>query len=188
MKSILKFLIRIFLSPWRWRRQRRDGVLSNEARQEIPNDVLLGLVRDMLKNGGTDAESGEHFAHHTATIWVKGYSMRPFLEHMRDRVVLAYPERPLQEWDAVLAEITPGHYVLHRIINIEGDNVTLMGDGNVRGTERCKLSDVCGIVTHYIRPKRTILATDEKLIRRIKRWRKWLRWRRYLLFLYKATV
>lgn len=178
----------MFLSPWRWQRNKRDGVLKNEERHEIPNDILLGLVRDMIRKGGTDAENGTSFSHHTATIWVKGYSMRPFLEHMRDKVVLAYPERPLAVGDAVLAEITPGHYVLHRIIDIDGDELTLMGDGNVKGTEHCRKKDVAGVVTHYIRPKRTILASDPKLIRRIERWRKLLPYRRYLLLYYKATV
>lgn len=176
LKRIVKTVLRVLLSPWRWCRRRRDGVLPTEERHEIPNDVLLGLVRDMIREG------------HTATIWVKGYSMRPFLEHMRDKVILAKPSRPLEEGDAVLAEIAPGHYVLHRIIGIEGERLTLMGDGNVRGTETCLVKDVAGIVTHYIRPKRTILASDEKLIRRIKRWRRRLPYRRYLLYIYRATV
>ncbi len=176
MKKTIKYILRVLLSPFRWIRGKRDGVLSSEKRREIPNDILLGLVRDVIREG------------HTATIWVKGYSMRPFLEHMRDKVILAQPERPLEEGDAVLAEIGPGHYVLHRIIGIDGEVVTLMGDGNLRGTERCNLSHVAGIVTHYIRPKRTILASDKQLIRRIKRWRSLLPIRRFLLLLYKSTV
>ncbi|MBQ0050064.1 MAG: S24/S26 family peptidase [Bacteroidales bacterium] len=163
------------LSPWRKRRMKVDGVLKQEQRRELPNDAFLGMVRDYLHQG------------HTATIWVKGYSMRPFLEHMRDKVQLK-PVDELRDYDAVLAEIRPGHYVLHRIIAIDGDNITLMGDGNLRGTEHCLRSHVCGIVTHYIRPKRTIKANDAALQRRIVKWRKRLRWRRYLLAIYKATI
>jgi len=147
-----------------------------EVRHEIPNHILLGMVRDAIREG------------HDATIWVKGYSMRPFLEHMRDKVILAKPERPLAVGDAVLAEISEGHYVLHRIIQVDGERLTLMGDGNIRGTESCTIGDVAGIVTEYIRPNRSIKADDPKLIRRIKRWRKWLPYRRYLLLLYRATV
>lgn len=145
------------------------------------------MVRDAICNGGT-AEDGHHIPHHTATIWVKGYSMRPFLEHMRDKVQLAFPSRPLRVGDAVLAEIGPGHYVLHRIIQVEGDRLTLMGDGNVRGTERCRVQDVAGIVTHYIRPRRTIPADASWLNFRIRVWRRLLPIRRYLLLLYRATV
>ncbi|MCQ2197174.1 MAG: hypothetical protein MJZ60_06615 [Bacteroidaceae bacterium] len=176
MKKAIKLILRFLLSPWRWFRKKRDGVLPSGKRHEVPNDILLGLVRDMIREG------------HTATIWVKGFSMRPFLEHMRDKVILAQPERPLQEGDAVLAEIGPGHYVLHRIIKIEGEKITLMGDGNLGSTETCRMKHVAGIVTHYIRPKRTIPATDERLIRRIKRWRRLLPCRRFLLLVYKSTI
>ena len=121
-------------------------------------------------------------------ISVKGYSMRPFLEHLRDRVQLA-PWTALAVGDAVLAEIAPGHFVLHRIIKIEGEQLTLMGDGNIRGTEQCTVSDVCGLVLQYIRPNGNILqADDPRLKRQIKLWRRLLPIRRLLLFIYKSTI
>jgi hypothetical protein len=90
--------------------------------------------------------------------------------------------------DAVLAEIRPGHYVLHRIIRIVGEHVVLQGDGNVRGEEHCWRSDVRGVVSEYIRPRRTLSASDPALRRRIRLWR-WLRpLRRILLFVYKSYV
>ena len=42
-------------------------------RMEVPNAVLLGQVKEAIREG------------HTVTINVKGYSMRPFLEHCRDK-------------------------------------------------------------------------------------------------------
>lgn len=147
---------------------------------EIPNHILLGAVRDAIRNG------------HTATISVKGWSMRPFLEHQRDKVLLDSPQGAKVE-DAVLAEIAPGKYVLHRIIDIkpnpqnpEEDEITLMGDGNIKGTEHCLRKDICGIVTQYIRPTRTIPANTPSLIRDIRRWKKLLPIRRFLLIIYKA--
>lgn len=175
MKKIALILLRLLLTPLRRRYQQRNGVQSSEPRKEIPNKVLLGLARDMIREG------------HTATISVKGYSMRPFLEHQRDRVILDAPVG-LKEGDAVLAEIAPDHYVLHRIIALDGERVTLMGDGNVRGTESCRLGDVAGVVTHYLRPNRTLQAADPKLQRRIRLWRRLLPVRRYLLFIYKALI
>ncbi len=163
------------MTPFRHSYKRRNGVQSSEPRKEIPNKVLLGLARDMIREG------------HTATISVKGYSMRPFLEHQRDRVILAQPVN-LKVGDAVLAEIEKDHYVLHRIIDIQDESVTLMGDGNVYGTEQCRLSDVAGVVTHYLRPSRTLLATDPTLVRRIRLWRRLLPVRRYLLFIYKSLI
>ena len=168
-------MLRFLFTPLRWMYRKRNGVDSGEAKKEIPNHVILGLARDMIREG------------HTATIFVKGYSMRPFLEHLRDRVVLEAPGR-LQVGDAVLAEISPRHYVLHRIIEMNGDDLVLMGDGNVRGTEACKCSDVAGVVTHYLRPNRTLSADDARLCRRIRLWRRLLPVRRYLLFVYKTMI
>ncbi|MCR4993861.1 MAG: S24/S26 family peptidase [Bacteroidales bacterium] len=143
---------------------------------ELPNDKLLPLVRQYVAKG------------ETAIISVKGYSMRPFLEHLRDRVKLA-PWTTLEVGDAVLAEIAPGHFVLHRIIGIAGDDLTLMGDGNIRGTEHCTRKDVCGVVVEYIRPNNHIrYASDPALKRKIKIWRRLLPVRRLLLFIYKTTI
>jgi hypothetical protein len=41
---------------------------------------------------------------------------------------------------------------VHRIIRIDGQSVTLMGDGNIKGTERCMLCEVKARVTHLIGP------------------------------------
>ena len=163
----------ILMTPFRRRYRKRNGVVPDQARKELPNDAWLGEVSQMLREGKPYA------------IFVKGYSMRPFIEHTRDRVFLE--KRDCYEvGDAVLAQIAPGHYVLHRIIEKNGDNLTLQGDGNIKGVERCLEQDVSGVVTKYIRPNRTISADDPKLIRRIKLWRKLRPIRKYLLFIYNA--
>lgn len=180
-KFILKAL-RFILHPLHNLYVNRNGQETKAPRIELPNHILLGAVRNAIKEG------------HTATIVVKGWSMRPFLEHQRDRVLLDTPVGA-SAYDAVLAEIAPGKYVLHRIIDItphpsntELDTITLMGDGNIQGTEQCLRKDLCGKVTQYIRPGRTILATDPNLVRNIRRWNKLLPIRRYLLFIYRAII
>lgn len=174
-KTMIRRLMSLMMWPVRKLYRRRNGTTSREPRHELPNDGYLGLVSEALASG------------HTGIIWVKGYSMRPFIEHGRDRVKLVPPSQ-FGVGDAVLAEIAPGHYVLHRIIRIDGEQVTLQGDGNVRGEEHCWRSDVRGVVSEYIRPRRTLLASDPALRRRIRLWR-WLRpLRRILLFVYKSYV
>ena len=144
-------------------------------RIEIPNAILLEQVKEVVRNGKT------------ATINVKGYSMRPFLDNSRHKVRLAQVGQ-LAVGDAIMAEVNSGVFVLHRIIAIEGDNITLMGDGNVRGTEKCTKDDVIGVVTHYIYEKKTVPATDKCLQRKVRIWRKLLPVRRYLLYIYKVGV
>ncbi|MBP3712621.1 MAG: S24/S26 family peptidase [Bacteroidaceae bacterium] len=173
MKEQIKKLTSFLLTPWRRRYQKRNGTTSNQPRHELPNEEWLGEVSQMLKEGKPYA------------IYVKGYSMRPFIEHTRDRVFLEKRDT-YNVGDAVLAQIAPGHYVLHRIIEKRGDDLTLQGDGNLKGVELCKEQDVSGVVTQYIRPRRIIPADDPKLIRRIKLWRKLRPVRRFLLFIYNA--
>lgn len=168
-------VLKVILWPMHKRYRHRNGTVNTGPKKEIPNDILLGAVRDAIREG------------YSATILVKGWSMRPFLEHQRDKVLLVAPEE-LKTGDAVLAETTPGHFVLHRIIEIDGDDITLMGDGNLTGTEHCKKSDVCGVVSEYIRPARTISADDPELVRDIRRWRRLLPYRKYLLMIYRALV
>lgn len=173
MKELIKGLTRVLLTPFRRRYRKRNGTTSNQPRHELPNDAWLGEVSQMLREGKPYA------------IYVKGYSMRPFIEHTRDRVFLEKRDS-YNIGDAVLAQIAPGHYVLHRIIEKHGDDLTLQGDGNLKGVELCKEGDVSGVVTQYIRPNRIISADDPKLIRRIKLWRKLRPIRRYLLLIYNA--
>ena len=179
VKTLITKAARLLATPWRWMKRRRYADPEGAAipRVELPNDKLLPLVRQAIADG------------HTAIISVKGFSMRPFLEHLRDRVKLA-PWTALHVGDAVLAEIAPGHFVLHRIIKIHDHrNLTLMGDGNIRCTESCTISDVCGVVVEYLRPGgHVIYASDPSLCRKIRLWRHLLPIRRYPLYVYRLTI
>lgn len=175
MKELIRKFTRLLLSGCRRSYRRRNGTTANEPRCELPNDAWLGEVSQMLREGKPYA------------IYVKGYSMRPFIEHCRDRVFLE-KRTAYAVGDAVLAQIAPGHYVLHRIIAKRGDALTLQGDGNLNGVEHCRVQDVSGVVTHYIRPGRIIPADDPKLVRCIRLWRRLRPIRRWLLFVYKELV
>ena len=180
MKPFITKVTRLLLAPWRRAKQLRysDAESEKTARIELPNEAFLPVVAASVADG------------HTAIIAVKGYSMRPFLEHLRDKVKLERcSAEDLKVGDAVLAEISPGHFVLHRIIELEADAVTLMGDGNIRGTEHCSVSEVRARVREYIRPGGHVVeASDPALCRKIRWWRRLLPIRRYLLFIYKATI
>ena len=122
---------------------------------------------------------------HTVTLRLRGFSMRPFLEDGRDQALLTKLVT-IKKGDAVLAEVTPGHYVLHRIISIKGENVVLRGDGNIE-VERCSLADIKGFAIGFYRNGRTKLDRTNVL-----KWRFYsLGWttlfplRRYLLAFYR---
>lgn len=122
---------------------------------------------------------------HTVTLPLRGYSMRPFLENNRDKALLVKPES-VKEGDPVLAEIAPRHYVLHRIDRIEGDDVTLRGDGNLT-VEHCKRKDIVGSVIGFYRKGREQMDRTDGL-----KWKLysflWIRLRplrRYILGVYR---
>ncbi|MBU3852828.1 MAG: S24/S26 family peptidase [Candidatus Paraprevotella stercoravium] len=148
---------------------------ENTTRVVIPNEIILGQVKELVREG------------HTVKIMVKGYSMRPFLEHCRDSVILG-PFSELKVGDVALAEIYPGKYVLHRIIALDGDQVTLMGDGNLRGKEYCRREKVAAVVRTFIRNGIATDADNEKWKRYARLWGKLLPIRKYLLWIYKLNL
>ncbi len=88
----------------------------------------------------------------SVTFPVKGRSMLPFIFGGRESVILQKPGS-LQRGQVVLAQVGPDRYVVHRIIKIEPDRITLMGDGNICGTESCTPSNVLAIATHVVDEK-----------------------------------
>ena len=123
---------------------------------------------------------------HSVTITARGNSMRPFIESDRDSVILSRCN-PLQcrVGDVVLAEVAKGHFILHRIDAINGDDVTLRGDGNYPGTERCRRNDIRALMSAVIR-RGHLHHTSGRLWRTYSRlWVTMLPLRRYLLALYR---
>lgn len=133
----------------------------------LPNGILLSSAGEFLAEG------------REVTLMVKGNSMLPFLHSEKDSVVLR-KEKELATGDIVLARIAPEHYVMHRIWQISGDNVTLMGDGNLRGTEKCTKGDILGTAVRIIRPDGSEETPTDGHI-----WRRLLPVRRYLLAIYR---
>ena len=88
----------------------------------------------------------------SVTFPVKGRSMLPFIFGGRESVILQKPGS-LQRGQVVLAQVGPDRYVVHRIIKIEPDRITLMGDGNICGTESCTPSNVLAVATHVVDEK-----------------------------------
>lgn len=101
----------------------------------IPNALFFASVEEMIE-GGTSVE-----------IRVKGFSMRPFLRNGRDTVTLA----PIAPEDLRVGMVVlfrhAGAHILHRIRAIDGDRLTIEGDGNYRITESATRGDVVGYVS-----------------------------------------
>lgn len=85
----------------------------------------------------------------SVTFPVKGRSMIPFIFGGSESVILQKPDN-LKVGHVVLAEVGPERYVVHRIIKMEPDHITLMGDGNIGGTESCTPENVLAVATHVV--------------------------------------
>lgn len=139
----------------------------------VQNSVFIPAVVKLVNEG------------HTVTIPLKGFSMRPFLENARDKALLCQVGK-LHVGDPVLAKVDHQRYVLHRIVRIDGDSLTLLGDGNL-STEHCRMKDVVASVVGFYRKGRTRLdAVDGRKWKAYSAlWMQLLPVRRWLLAFYR---
>lgn len=145
---------------------------------QLPNAIFLEEVRRQLQAG------------HSATFRVRGWSMRPFLEHARDKVLLVSPSvRPVRVNDVALVLTVDRRYVLHRVVDVDdrGDCI-LWGDGNLVGRERCVAANVIGVAQgFYIGDKERYFDVDGGAWRCYSWW--WMHttfMRRWCLLLYRV--
>lgn len=132
----------------------------------LPNNVMLGEVSRLLQEG------------REVVMMPKGNSMRPFIRGEVDLVRLQQPKE-LKVGDIVLAYFNE-HYILHRIIAIDGEEIKLMGDGNLQGVEEVQKSDVSGVVVEIIAPDGERRKPSNGYV-----WRNLLLVRKYLLKVYR---
>lgn len=134
-------------------------------RRTIANEILLGEAEALLREGKR------------VKLRARGESMRPFIHGGEDMLVVT-PTRELKEGDIALARMSGGEYVAHRIVEINGDRVTIMGDGNLYGREVCGREDVVGNVSSIIRDGREISMTSGRARMLARGWRMMLPLRR----------
>ena len=136
------------------------------AKLLLPNEVLLGEVERMLDEG------------REVLMVPKGRSMLPFIRGEVDKVLLSKPKE-LKVGDIALAWVDD-RYVMHRVIAIDGQQVTLMGDGNLQGREQTTRDQVVGVVVDIITPEGRHHKPTRGWL-----WRKLLPVRKYLLKVYR---
>ena len=92
----------------------------------------------------------------TVQITVKGNSMNPFMVHLRDQITLGpWKKEDIRKGTVALVRDIRGNYLIHRIIKVDNDVVTLLGDGNINLTERATFDNIIGIMYSVTRKGRT---------------------------------
>lgn len=138
----------------------------------VANDVFLREVCVFLREGKE------------VRIVPKGNSMLPFIRGGEDSVILKR-KNTYSVGDIVLARMKDGNYVLHRLVSTDGENVVLMGDGNLSGYEKCCAADLEAYVVSITRKGKIRKCSCAAHVIAAKLWRLALPVRRYLLAVYR---
>lgn len=136
----------------------------------VANEIILEDAAALMKEG------------REVTLRPLGSSMLPFIRGGRDSVRLKKLPS-VAVGDMLLVRLDGPRYVLHRLIARDGAQLTLMGDGNLAGTESCTEEDVLGTVTAIERGKRVVTPGNGLWWRRIPRII-----RRYILAIYRRII
>lgn len=122
-------------------------------------ETMMSEIRQLISEGKT------------VTITAKGYSMNPFIVHLKDMITLGpCNDDQIRKGAVVLARDSRGKFVIHRIIKREGNVITLRGDGNYLSTiEKARVSDVIALMYSITKKRRTYSVQS-------------LRWRLYSCF------
>lgn len=145
-------------------------------RISVPNAELFQEIRSLLSEG------------RKVTMLARGNSMLPFIRNGIDKVLLTPPEGEIAVGDILLCEVSPGRFVLHRLREFDGETLILMGDGNIRGTERCGKAQVVARAAAIIRPDgSSVDCRDRSELHKALIWRRLLPVRRLLLAVWRRT-
>lgn len=101
--------------------------------QQTNNREMFSVVRDLLLEGSN------------VTVKVKGQSMLPFFRSGSTVMLRPIKEEDFKRLNVVLAD-NQRNFVIHRIIKVDAKRVTLLGDGNIYGTETMPRDKVYGII------------------------------------------
>jgi hypothetical protein len=124
----------------------------------VRNDIFFDEIADRLDIG------------EKVIIKAKGESMRPFIRNGCDKIVLEKLEsEDLKKGNIVLARLSDGRFVVHRIEKVEKEGLVLRGDGNLSTREVCRFQDVVAQATAVVRNGKMIAKGSIRW-----KWQGWL--------------
>ena len=80
---------------------------------------------------------------------VHGTSMRPLLKEGKSLVQIEQKDGRYERGDVVLFRKEDGTLVLHRIIDVQGNEYVMLGDHQYKEKEKIHLSQIIGFVSEY---------------------------------------
>lgn len=103
-------------------------------------------------------------------IRVTGYSMLPLLGHPGDRIIVRRTDgkEPIEGCIAMF-RTENGNIVVHRVISVDNEMVTLRGDGNLTQSEQARREDIIGVVKSVRRRSGEVVECTSRAWRRRER-------------------
>ena len=143
--------------------------------KRVDNHLFMQEITRMFRKEGKKS----------VTFVVRGFSMRPFLDNGRDKVILVPPRVP-EVGDVVLAEVAEKRYALHRVIKIEDGIYTMRGDGNpLWMKERFTEENIVGVADAFIINGKTVPTAGSRWRNCSRFWKLMTPMRRILLAIYR---
>ncbi len=99
----------------------------------VRNREIFSVVRDTLLDG------------ECVSVAVRGESMLPFFRSGSTITLRPVQEGDIRKYNVVMADAGEC-FVVHRIVEVGYDYVTLFGDSNIRGMERVSREKIYGVV------------------------------------------
>lgn len=116
----------------------------------VAPELLLNEYRELLKDDSIEA----------LPLLISGNSMAPFLIHQRDTVYLSRLQKPLKKGDVVLYLRDNGSYVLHRIVQINNDQYSMIGDGQFHIEKGIRHDQIIAVMTSVQRKGKILKPGD----------------------------
>ena len=131
--------------------------MENAKKITINKDTMYQEISRLIAEGNT------------VSITVKGYSMNPFLAHLRDQITLGpWTDSDIRRGTVAMVRDLRGNVLIHRIIRREGNIIILEGDGNIGQQEKATLESIAGIMHSITRKNR--IYSSKSLIWRAYSW------------------
>lgn len=110
----------------------------------IPNDLFFAEVQAQIQAGKK------------VRIRVRGNSMLPFVRNNDEALLVAPQSEDIRKGTPVVAVTRELGIVLHRIHRIHGNEITLLGDGNIHQFEHTTPDRIIAVVSHFYRGRYTL--------------------------------
>lgn len=131
----------------------------NTIQNQWPMEQLYPLIQDSFREGLS------------VTLGVTGNSMCPLLCHKRDSVVLEPCDGyRLKRGDLPLYRRSNGQFVLHRIVRVEPDTYTLLGDAQTEREFGLPKANVLAVVTGITRKGKFFPVTNRRYRLYVQAW------------------